>query len=171
MSSPRKDRDPKTMREATRLVHGGSLRSEFGETSEALFLTQGYLYDTMELAEARFKGDDPGFIYSRYSNPTVSMFDWGEKVTAASRSVRVGSKGISHRVFLPMISRTRIVFRSRVGNPQHLLALRALAFLARVLKGNAHPFATVRTLEANLLGGSHLLHPPSPNDTARRPAR
>ena len=56
-------------------VHGGSLRSSFDETSEALFLTQGYLYDTMEAAEARFKGDDPGFIYSRYSNPTVSMFE------------------------------------------------------------------------------------------------
>jgi O-succinylhomoserine sulfhydrylase len=75
MTTPRNNRDPATMRQATRLVHGGSLRSGFGETSEALFLTQGYLYDTMELAEARFKGDDPGFIYSRFSNPTVSIFE------------------------------------------------------------------------------------------------
>ena len=71
MTSPRKSRDPKTLRPATQLIHGGTLRSQFEETSEALFLTQGYLYDTMELAEARFKGDDPGFIYSRFANPTV----------------------------------------------------------------------------------------------------
>src|SRR5271170_805737 len=75
MTSPRKSRDPKTLRPATQLIHGGSMRSRFDETSEALFLTQGYLYDTMELAEARFKGDDPGFIYSRFANPTVSMFE------------------------------------------------------------------------------------------------
>jgi O-succinylhomoserine sulfhydrylase len=53
MTSPRKSRDPKTLRPATQLIHGGSLRSAFEETSEALFLTQGYLYDTMELSEAR----------------------------------------------------------------------------------------------------------------------
>ena len=69
MTTPRKSRDPKTLRPATQLIHGGSLRSRFEETSEALFLTQGYLYDTMEIAEARFKGDDPGFVYSRFSQP------------------------------------------------------------------------------------------------------
>jgi len=63
------------LKPATRLVHGGTLRSQFGETSEGLFLTQGYLYDTAEAAEARFKGDAPGFIYSRYANPTVAMFE------------------------------------------------------------------------------------------------
>jgi len=75
MVSPRKSRDPKTLRPATVLVHGASMRSQFEETSEALFLTQGYLYDTMESAEARFKGDEPGFIYSRFTNPTVTMFE------------------------------------------------------------------------------------------------
>ena len=49
-------------RPETRLVHGGTLRSEFGETSEGLFLTQGYVYETAELCEARFKGEDPGYI-------------------------------------------------------------------------------------------------------------
>jgi O-succinylhomoserine sulfhydrylase len=62
-------------RPETRLVHSGSLRSEFGETSEALFLTQGYVYDSAEQCEARFKGEDPGYIYSRYSNPTIAMFE------------------------------------------------------------------------------------------------
>jgi O-succinylhomoserine sulfhydrylase len=67
--------DVKKWRAATQLVHSGTLRSQFGETSEALYLTQGYIYDSAEAAEARFKGEDPGFIYSRYANPTVDMFE------------------------------------------------------------------------------------------------
>ncbi len=59
----------------TRLVHEGTTRSGFGETSEALYLTQGFVYESAEAAEARFKGDDPGFVYSRYGNPTVEMFE------------------------------------------------------------------------------------------------
>ena len=59
----------------TRLVHAGALRSSFGETSEALFLTQGFVYDSAEQCEARFKGEDPGYQYSRFANPTVSMFE------------------------------------------------------------------------------------------------
>jgi O-succinylhomoserine sulfhydrylase len=60
---------------ATQLVHSGTLRSQHGETSEAIYLTQGYVYETAEAAEARFKGEEPGFIYSRYANPTVDMFE------------------------------------------------------------------------------------------------
>ena len=60
---------------ATALVHGGTVRSGFGETSEALYLTQGFVYASAEAAEARFKGEEPGFIYSRYANPTVDMFE------------------------------------------------------------------------------------------------
>jgi O-succinylhomoserine sulfhydrylase len=59
----------------TALVHGGTQRSQFGETSEAIYLTQGFVYETSEAAEARFKGEEPGFIYSRYANPTVDMFE------------------------------------------------------------------------------------------------
>lgn len=72
---PTGSKDPATLRPATRLVHGGTLRSDFGEMSEAIFLTQGFAYDSMEMAEARFKGEDPGFIYARFSNPTVAMFE------------------------------------------------------------------------------------------------
>jgi O-succinylhomoserine sulfhydrylase len=75
--SARKDRKGKTVpwHEATALVHGGTLRSQFGETSEAIFLNSGYVYDSAEQAEARFKGDEEGFVYSRYANPTVAMFE------------------------------------------------------------------------------------------------
>jgi len=59
----------------TKAVHSGSLRSQFGETSEALFLTSGYVYTSAEEAAARFRGEDDGFIYSRFSNPTVGMFE------------------------------------------------------------------------------------------------
>ncbi|MCP5085417.1 MAG: O-succinylhomoserine sulfhydrylase [Rhodobacteraceae bacterium] len=60
----------------TKLVHGGIKRSQFGELSEAVFLTQGFAYDTAEQAEARFVecGEDE-FIYARYGNPTVRMFE------------------------------------------------------------------------------------------------
>ncbi len=76
MSEPRqttpKSRD---LRPQTRMVHGGTLRSPFGETSEAMFLTSGYVYESAEQAEARFKGEDEGFVYSRFANPTVRMFE------------------------------------------------------------------------------------------------
>ena len=62
-------------RPETRLVQSGTLRSQFGETSEALFLTQGYVYDNAAQAEARFKGEDPGYQYSRFANPTIDMFE------------------------------------------------------------------------------------------------
>jgi len=59
----------------TRLVHDGTFRSSFGETSEALFMTQGHVYNSAEECEARFKDELPGYIYARFSNPTVAMFE------------------------------------------------------------------------------------------------
>lgn len=60
----------------TKMVHAGSRRSQYGEVSEAIFLTQGFVYDSAEQAQARFieSGDDE-FIYARYGNPTVRMFE------------------------------------------------------------------------------------------------
>ncbi|MDT0682608.1 O-succinylhomoserine sulfhydrylase [Roseicyclus sp. F158] len=60
----------------TRAVHGGTRRSQWGEVSEAIFLTQGFVYDSAEAAEARFQECGPDeFIYARYGNPTVRMFE------------------------------------------------------------------------------------------------
>ena len=59
----------------TNMVHGGTLRSQWGETSEAVFLNSGFTYETAEDAEARFKGEQEGYVYSRYANPTISMFE------------------------------------------------------------------------------------------------
>src|SRR5690606_36231762 len=62
-------------RTRTRLVHGGSRRSAFGETSEALFLTSGFRYARAEDAVDRFADRAPGYTYSRVANPTVRMFE------------------------------------------------------------------------------------------------
>ena len=60
----------------TTAVHTGTRRSQFGEVSEAIFLTQGFVYDSAEQAEARFQEAGPDeFIYARYGNPTVAMFE------------------------------------------------------------------------------------------------
>ncbi len=60
----------------TKMVHGGTRRSQYGELSEAIYLTQGFVYDSAEDAEARFlKAGDDEFIYARYGNPTVRMFE------------------------------------------------------------------------------------------------
>lgn len=79
----------------TLLVHGGTMRSQFGETSEALFLTQGYVYASAEQAEARFKDEDPGFIYSRFSNPTVSMFEERMRLLEGAEAARATSTGMA----------------------------------------------------------------------------
>ena len=63
-----------TWQPETRAIRGGTRRSGHGETSEAVYLTSGYVYESAEQAEARFKGEADGFIYSRYGNPTVEMF-------------------------------------------------------------------------------------------------
>ncbi|SFD56697.1 O-succinylhomoserine sulfhydrylase [Roseivivax sediminis] len=71
-----KDHKSQTRRTRTQLVHGGTKRSQWGELSEAMFLTQGFAYDSAAQAEARFieAGEDE-YIYARYGNPTVRMFE------------------------------------------------------------------------------------------------
>jgi len=70
-----KKSNPDKWRQSTRLVRGGTERSPFSETSEGLFLTSGYVYDSPEEAEAAFAGDIDRYMYSRYANPTLTMFE------------------------------------------------------------------------------------------------
>jgi len=79
----------------TRLVHGGVERSQFGETSEALFLTQGFVYTSAEQAEARFKNDDPGYQYSRFGNPTVAMFEERIRLLEGADEARATATGMA----------------------------------------------------------------------------
>ncbi len=82
-------------RPETRLVHGGTLRSQFGETSEALFLTQGFVYETAEQCEARFTGDEPGFLYARLANPTVAMFESRMAAFEGAEAARATASGMA----------------------------------------------------------------------------
>lgn len=79
----------------TELVQGGTLRSQFSETSEALFLTQGHVYESAEQCEKRFAGDDPGFIYARFSNPTVAMFEKRIALLEGAEAARATATGMA----------------------------------------------------------------------------
>ncbi|MFA6964177.1 O-succinylhomoserine sulfhydrylase [Bosea sp. (in: a-proteobacteria)] len=79
----------------TRLVHAGTMRSQFGETSEALFLTQGHVYDSAEQAEARFLNKDPGFQYARFSNPTVAMLEARMAAFEGAEACRATATGMA----------------------------------------------------------------------------
>ena len=99
-------------RPETNLVHCGTLRSQFGETSEALFLTQGFVYDSAEQCEARFKGQDPGFIYSRYSNPTIAMFERRMielEGAEAARSTATGMAAVTTAILAPLRAGDHVV--------------------------------------------------------------
>jgi O-succinylhomoserine sulfhydrylase len=99
-------------RPETRLVHSGSLRSQFGETSEALFLTQGFVYDSAEQCEARFKGEDPGFIYSRFSNPNISMFERRMielEGAEAARATATGMAAVTTAILAPLRAGDHVV--------------------------------------------------------------
>ena len=89
-SASRRSLAPETL-----LVHGGTLRSQYGETSEAVFLNSGYVYDSCEQAEARFKGQDDGFIYSRYANPTVAMFEKRMCLMEGAEAARATATGMA----------------------------------------------------------------------------
>lgn len=105
-------KSPATYRPETRLVHSGTLRSQFGETSEALFLTQGYVYNSAEECEARFKGEDPGFIYSRYSNPTIAMFERRMielEGAEAARSAATGMAAVTTAILAPLKAGDHVV--------------------------------------------------------------
>ncbi len=87
--------DPKDWEVATRLVRGGTTRSQYGETAEALYLTQSFIYDTAEAADARFAGTDPGFIYTRYGNPTVEMFQDRLALLEGAEACRTAASGMA----------------------------------------------------------------------------
>ncbi|MGN6459876.1 MAG: PLP-dependent transferase, partial [Pseudolabrys sp.] len=82
-------------RPETRMIHAGTQRSQFGETSEALFLTQGFVYDSAEQCAGRFTGEEPGYLYSRFSNPTVNMFEQRIAALEGAESARATASGMA----------------------------------------------------------------------------
>jgi O-succinylhomoserine sulfhydrylase len=107
----------KALRPETQLVHGGTLRSPFGETSEALFLTQGFVYTSAEQAEARFKNEDPGYQYSRFGNPTVSMLEERVRLLEGAEAARATATGMAA---------VNAALLSYLRSGDHVVAARAL---------------------------------------------
>jgi len=83
------------LHEATLLVRGGLERSAFDETAEGLFLTSGYVYGSAAEAEAAFAGDHERYIYSRYGNPTVSMFEERLRLLEGAESCMATASGMA----------------------------------------------------------------------------
>jgi O-succinylhomoserine sulfhydrylase len=113
MSASQQDR----YRPETRLVHSGSLRSQFGETSEALFLTQGYVYENSEQAERRFKNEEPGFQYSRFANPTIAMFEERMSAFEGAEAARATATGMAA---------VTLALTGQLKSGDHVVAARAL---------------------------------------------
>ena len=87
--------DPNTWEIETRLVRGGMARSPYGEMSEALFLTQSFAYDSAGAADRRFAGDEPGFIYQRFGNPTTQIFEDRLALLEGAEMCRATASGMS----------------------------------------------------------------------------
>ncbi|MEM1151131.1 MAG: aminotransferase class I/II-fold pyridoxal phosphate-dependent enzyme, partial [Pseudomonadota bacterium] len=99
----------------TQLVRGGVMRSEHGETAEAMYLTSGYVYDSAEQAAARMSGDEPGFVYSRYANPTVRMLEERLALLEGAETGRITASGmgaISSALMSPCVTGDRVVAAS-----------------------------------------------------------
>ncbi|SFV25705.1 O-succinylhomoserine sulfhydrylase [Hyphomicrobium facile] len=131
-------------RPATALVHGGVTRSDWGETSEALHLTQGFVYKSAEQAEARFKQEDPGFQYTRFGNPTISMFEDRLKIFEGAEECRATATGMA-AVTASMLS------YMRTGD--HVVAARALFGSCRYIVETLCPRFGI---EATLVDGKDL---------------
>lgn len=91
------NKDPKQnqRRQNTLLVRGGTKRSNHKETSEAIFLTSGFVYDSAEEAEARFKGELPGYLYGRYANPTNTMLEERLAALDGADACRLAASGMA----------------------------------------------------------------------------
>jgi O-succinylhomoserine sulfhydrylase len=107
----------KRYRPETNLIHAGTMRSAFGETSEALFLTQGYVYENAASAEKRFKNEEPGYQYSRLSNPTVTMFEERMAALEGAEAARATATGMAAVT-------TALMGQVRAGD--HVIASQAL---------------------------------------------
>jgi len=110
-------KSPKDWKPQTRLVRGGMARSPYGEISEALFLTQSFAYDSAEAADRRFSGEDPGFIYQRFGNPTTQVFEDRLALLEGAEVCRATASGMSA---------VHVALQGLVRAGDHVVAGRAL---------------------------------------------
>lgn len=123
-------------RPATKMVRGGTMRTEVGETSEALFLTSGYAYDNAEEAAARFRGERPGMTYSRLQNPTVEMMERRLALIEGAEAARATASGMAAMTAALMC---------QLSAGDHLVAGRALFGSCRVLVDTILPRFGIET--------------------------
>ena len=126
----------KTWRPATRAVRGGTARSDYGETSEAIFLTSGFCYDDAEEAAARFRGERPGMTYSRLQNPTVQMLEERLCLLEGAEACRAQTTGMAAMTAALM---------STVSAGDHVIAAKAAFGSCRVLIDSILPRFGVET--------------------------
>ena len=136
MSGTSNSESPDQWGPATQAVRGGMTRTPFGETAEAMFLTQSFGYDSAEAANARFAGETPGYIYSRYANPTVKMFEDRLALIEGAEFCRSTASGMA-AIF------TALTGLVRAGD--HILASRALFGSCRWLLTEYFPRFGVET--------------------------
>lgn len=98
-----KDETLKNAKLQTQMVRGGTIRSQFGEVSEALWLNSGFCYDSAETAESRFNGEAPGYVYSRYLNPNLKMLEDRLAMLEGAEAACVMGSGMA-AVFASMMS-------------------------------------------------------------------
>lgn len=126
MSYKNRETDFTKLDPQTQMVRGGTLRSNFGETSEAIYLNSGFCYNSAETAESRFNGEAPGYVYSRYLNPTLKMLEDRLSLLEGAESACVMASGMA-AVF------ASIMCQLKAGD--HFIA-------SRVLFGSCHYIAT-----------------------------
>src|SRR4029077_14758213 len=125
-TSSGKGTTPTDWRLATKLVQGGLMRSQINETNAAIFMTSGYVYGSAEEAEAAFANTKPRFIYSRFSNPTVQMFEQRMALLAGAEAARATATGMA-AVFASLLSLLKagervVAFDALFGSCQFILA-------------------------------------------------
>ena len=130
------DPAPEDWEVSTRLIRGGLNRTVHGEMAEALFLTQSFVYDSAEAADARFAGEQPGYVYSRYGNPTVQMFEDRLALLEGAEACRAYASGMAaiHMALMGLV---------RAGD--HIVAGRALFGSCRWILNNWAPRFGVET--------------------------
>ncbi|MGE5146820.1 MAG: O-succinylhomoserine sulfhydrylase [Candidatus Eiseniibacteriota bacterium] len=117
--------DSRGWRPQTKLVRGGTRRSGFDETCEAVYLTSGYVYAEAEEAEEAFKGDNLRFVYSRYANPTVAMFEERMCLLEGAEAARCTASGMA-AVFASLMSMLKsgdrvVSSRALFGSCQYII--------------------------------------------------
>src|SRR5215471_13517177 len=152
---------------ATILVRGGATRSPYDETCEALFMTSGFVYDTAAAAEQAFAQEGSRFVYSRYRNPTVAMFEERLRLIEGAEACRATASGMA-AVFAALLCRVRTGHR--------VVSSRALFGSCHYIVADLLPRWGIETIlidgrdlgawEAALAGGAALAFCESPSNPA-----